>query len=285
VIPKPISDIQRSDIDGLVTNQVHEMKTLDFKRNLPGTADSDKVRFLANVASFANTSGGDLVFGVEESGGIAVNALGVTCSDTDKEVLRLEQLIRTGLEPRLPRIDIRSVSVGPGREVIVVRIPHSLAGPHRVSFNSKFYGRNSAGRYELDVSELRAAFTGFDTLGEKIHRFRVDRVIKIADGETPVSLQAGPTMALHLIPLSAFTTRRFIDISANERVWITFAPLFSSSTGFNYRINFEGWVNFDGHMDFGAGTNAKPSHSYVQLYRSGIVESVVVFPGFDPCVL
>jgi len=35
-------------------------------------------------------------------------------------------------------------------------------------------------------------------------------------------------------------------------------------------------------MDFGAGTNAKPSHSYVQLYRSGIVESVVVFQGSIP---
>ena len=67
MIQKPLTDIQLVDIESLVTNQVREMKTLDFKRDLPGPSDTEKVRFLANVSSFANTNGGDLIFGVEES--------------------------------------------------------------------------------------------------------------------------------------------------------------------------------------------------------------------------
>jgi hypothetical protein len=43
----------------------------------------------------------------------------------------------------------------------------SWIAPHRVKANDKFYGRNSKGKYPLDVSELRTAFMLSEQLTEK----------------------------------------------------------------------------------------------------------------------
>jgi len=66
MIEKPIDKIAHHDIESLVTNQVRERRTLEYKRELPGNKDSDKNEFLADVSSFANAIGGDLLFGVDE---------------------------------------------------------------------------------------------------------------------------------------------------------------------------------------------------------------------------
>ena len=51
---------------------------------------------------------------------------------------------------------------------------------------SRFYTRNSAGKYQMDVGELRSAFAASELLGERMHRFRTERLSKIIAGETPV---------------------------------------------------------------------------------------------------
>jgi len=66
MINKKIEDITEADLQALIDNKVLEGKTIEYKRELPTNADSGKKEFLADVTSFANTSGGDLLFGIEE---------------------------------------------------------------------------------------------------------------------------------------------------------------------------------------------------------------------------
>jgi len=49
--------------------------------------------------------------------------------------------------------------------IILVRIPQSFASPHMVKFQntSRFFCRNSAGKYQLDVQEIRNAFLATDS--------------------------------------------------------------------------------------------------------------------------
>ena len=70
MIPKRFDEITKADIDALVANGVAEGRTLDYKRTLPGGKDDEKREFLADVSSFANAAGGDIIFGVEEDQGI-----------------------------------------------------------------------------------------------------------------------------------------------------------------------------------------------------------------------
>src|SRR5438309_10088622 len=101
MILKPLDQISEDDINALVTNGVPEAITLEYKRDLPGTADADKREFLADVSAFANTQGGDLLYGIDEAAGIPTTITGIVSPDLDVEVLRLESLLRDGLEPRI----------------------------------------------------------------------------------------------------------------------------------------------------------------------------------------
>lgn len=66
-IDKPLADINEDDFEQLVQNAVTEGRRLEFKRE-PVLTNSDAARkeFCDDFASFANASGGDIIFGIEE---------------------------------------------------------------------------------------------------------------------------------------------------------------------------------------------------------------------------
>ena len=57
-----------------------ESKTLEFKAQMPAGTNDEKIKFLAAVTSLANSSGGDLLIGVEATDGMAsaITGVGVT---------------------------------------------------------------------------------------------------------------------------------------------------------------------------------------------------------------
>ena len=101
MINKPIDQITEADLSNLVKAAVAERKTLDYKQQLPDTNDAGKRELLADVSSFANTAGGDLVFGITESGGVPTGIPGVQIGNTDQEILRFDSIIQDGLFPRI----------------------------------------------------------------------------------------------------------------------------------------------------------------------------------------
>jgi hypothetical protein len=86
----------------------------------------------------------------EAAGGLAANS--------DQELRRLDGILRSGLDPKLPGVRMKSVAGFPKGPVIVVRIPKSWASPHmvRVGKSTRFYSRNSTGKHQLDAREIRA---------------------------------------------------------------------------------------------------------------------------------
>ncbi|MEO6803124.1 MAG: ATP-binding protein [Granulicella sp.] len=86
MIPKALNAITEEDLQALITNGVAEGRTIDYKRDLPGNSDSDKKELLADVSPFANTGGGDLVFGMSEAGGLPTQITGTGAADLDLEV-------------------------------------------------------------------------------------------------------------------------------------------------------------------------------------------------------
>ncbi|GAJ18756.1 unnamed protein product, partial [marine sediment metagenome] len=66
MIAKNVNEITKDDLQALIDNSVLEGKTIEYKQSLPGNSDSDKKEFLADICSFSNTSGGDLIYGITE---------------------------------------------------------------------------------------------------------------------------------------------------------------------------------------------------------------------------
>jgi predicted HTH transcriptional regulator len=213
MIPKPLEEITEADFNEPVNAGVEERKTIDYKQQLPTWNDSGKRELLADVSSFANTAGGDLVFGITESAGSPTSIPGVEIADPDQEVLRIDNIIRNGLSPRIRQVT-KAILLASTRYIVIIRTERSWYGPHRLIFrgDSRFYGRTSNGKYELDVTDLRNAFILTNTVSEKMAAFRSERVIALANGQALTPVVDGPKLVLHALPVESFGTKAQFDV-------------------------------------------------------------------------
>jgi Putative DNA-binding domain len=95
-----LADIDESHLQGLIDGRASETRDIEYKRDTYGNADRDHAEFLADISWFANTAGGDIVIGMSAAKGIATSFAPLTL-DHDAEVLRLENIARSGLQPRI----------------------------------------------------------------------------------------------------------------------------------------------------------------------------------------
>ena len=262
----PTSPFTEDNLLDLIANQVAEGRMLDYKLIQPGNSDDDKKEFLADVSSFANTAGGHLIIGMEEDQGIALNLPGISGLDSDREKLRLENIIRDGVAPRIAGISIQSIQLQNGNLVIVIHIPKSWSSPHMVTFKgaSRFFARNSAGKYQLDVQEIRQAVLLSESTAERIKNFRLDRLSQIIAGNTPIPVGDNAKLILHCVPLSAFQSGQMIDMSTAGKNYHNFF----AEQRFSSRYNLDGILLF---LNFRDGS---PPPEYLQIFRQSHVEYV-----------
>lgn len=265
---KPLDAITETDLLELVSNSSPELKVLEFKQTLPGRSDGEKKEFLYDVASFANASGGDLIYGIGEEKGQAQELIGLQLEDADAEKLRLESQILNGIEPRIPGLHVHNIPLSDSRYAVIIRVPRSWVGPHWVKFGGsfKFHSRTSAGKYLLDYGELRGLFALSETRVERLRQFRTERLGRIIAGDTTVPLKETPKVILHVLPWAAFdpgNSIRFAGLDDPDRL---LRPLAGSGSGIKY--------NFDGVYTHTHLNNEGRSEGYLQLFRNGCFETV-----------
>jgi len=267
-INKTLTEITIADLQSLVDDKEAESQTIDYKETIKLEVPQNKEEFRRDASSFANASGGDYILGIREEAGFPFEVCGMPLDNPDGFKLRLEEILQSHIRPRIPGIQIQPIQLPNGPYVTFVRIPRSFARPHQVTINKddyQFWSRNAAGKYRLDVDQLRTAFLLSETLEERVRNFRRERLGSIIAGEMPISMSNQPKIVLHLVPLDAFDSASRYDLSQidpnkSNMLW----PLNSSSL--NRRFNFDGILNFYGQ----GGT----TDTYVQLFRNGIVEAV-----------
>lgn len=265
-IERPDFDqITEADLDELVAALVPEGPRIEYKRDTYGGSDTEKREALKDISSFANTAGGHLVIGVEEKGGGPFALPGLPGLDVDQEILRLEQLTRSGIEPRILGVRTRAIPLKAGGHCIVVRIPRSWHAPHRVSAggHNKFYLRNSGGVHEAGIEELRAMFTQGDDATERARTFRDKRVTAIDVQRSGQRLVRGARAILHIVPLAGMAGQVQVDLTEADKMWNQIRPLGNHPA--NYHINLDGlFVERSGEHLIG----------YAQLFRNGAIETV-----------
>jgi hypothetical protein len=264
-----LENIAERDLQRLIDTAASESLYIDYKRESYGRSDSDHAEYLADISSFANTSGGDLVIGMTEDRGIPTGFSGLS-GDPDAEKRRLEEIARSGLEPRIRTLGFRGITLSDGLYVLIVRIPKSYSGPHRINFKNRnrFFARASSGKYEPNVEELRGLFTQATQLADSIRSFRIDRLVRIGAGEAPIALSRDTTkVVLHVVPSPSFADRRLMDvissIAAGTHVPL---PLRGPGGGNRQAVNLDGYVNHT--------VNMPGQQSYAQFFRSGVIEGV-----------
>jgi hypothetical protein len=270
---KPITEITRDDLQSLISEKYEERRTLDYKVKLHGKNDGDIKEFLADVSSFANTSGGLILYGIQEDEGKPVSLEGCQ-GNPDAEQLRLENSIRDGLRPRIHGVESHTVPIAAGTWVLILGIPKSLAAPHMVTYKgtSRFYARKSNGKYQLEVDDIRAAFALSEDLHTRLRNWRLDRLTKIEGQETPVPLVDEPKVVVHVVPVAAFQSMNAVDIKTVFRStdWQELTQAFGLGRD-NTLFNLDGLLSSSISMDAGQQGQA---WRYVQFFRDGIIEAV-----------
>jgi len=234
MIQKPFDQIGKADVDRLIADGIGELRTLEYKRELPGFMASDKKEFLRDISSFANGAGGHIIYGIQEKEGADKKRIGeyevvpLKGTTLDKAILRLEDLIRTGITPRV-RVQIKGIEGwGDGKDfVILIHVPKSFASPHMETESGRFFSRNSAGKYPLDVTEIRSAVLATESQADRIRRFREERIGRILADETPVAVksQHPGRLVLHMIPVTSFLNRERLDLAKERGLSTKFHPL------------------------------------------------------------
>lgn len=263
MIAKSLEEITEDDLNSLIENEVLESKTIEYKRELNINARDKKKEFLADVSSFANASGGDLIIGIEEENGIPQELIGIDEELLDELKGNIEGLLRDGTEPRV-NVDIKDIELTNSNRVLIIRIPKSWRSPHRVLLrHNHFYTRNSSGKYQLDVEELRNTFNLANTFQNEIKAFREDRISDIYSNNAQIELEEVAKTVIHIIPINAFSLSQKYDINT-----IDFNDLeLIYGHADVHRNNLDGIISYNSHE----------SDGYVQIYRNGIIEAVDLY--------
>lgn len=267
----PLDKIAEADLARLIEDGTSESLNTEYKREWSLSTNDGKKELLLDIASFANTDGGDIIYGIEADAGIPKRLVSLSSFDADAEQIRVTQLLANWTEPRVSGVDFRAVSVASGGCAFVIRIPRSWSGPHMVTYNgvNRFVGRSSASKFSLNVDQIRAAFFATDKTKDRISDFRIERVNKIARGSVGVTMASEYRQVLHIMPFVELTGYSPHLIVPLERQGLV--PM-GRISGMSPIINFEGYMVV-------AHNAQNLAYSYVQIFRNGFMEAVICRSG------
>ncbi|MBI5481427.1 MAG: putative DNA binding domain-containing protein [Deltaproteobacteria bacterium] len=125
------TDVTAEHVDRLVADAVEENFDLDFKETLYGTSDADRRALAADVAAFANASGGVVLLGIQEKDGRASASRPVSLTEVEER--RMLQIVGALVFPK-PSWTVRRVALAadPTRGYYLCIVERSRMAPHAV---------------------------------------------------------------------------------------------------------------------------------------------------------
>lgn len=260
-----------ADIQSLLSNRVPESEILDYKRDCYGNSDSSKRELLKDVSSFANTRGGHIIIGVDEEEGVPTKIVGIDAEvNLDAETQRMVQVINSGFDPAFTSVQCRTIGSGEGTRCLVLDIPRSAIAPHRIAFGNyhRFFIRDSNGKHEATMPELRSLFTLSELGIQRFRDFSRERLDIISDPERDTTGIVKDTglLIVHIVPQVLLLTDQMLNIDALYRDHYERLRAFSSPYGTSRRYNFDGFIVFSG---------GDKLYTYTQVFRNGVIEAAM----------
>ncbi len=148
-----------TDINSLIDNEVEESIYLEFKSSgALGKTESKKKEISKDVAAFANSIGGIIIYGLSEQDHKASNLSFINGSEFTKEWL--EHVINSSIQRRIDGLKIIPVRQNQDitKSLYIVKIPLSVDAPH-LSKDKRFYKRFNFESVPMEEYEVRQLYS------------------------------------------------------------------------------------------------------------------------------
>jgi len=243
ILGAAIDTATEGDLDGLVKRSVPEDDDLDFK----GAPYKDGDELGKDIAAMANTRGGVLVVGIEESNRVASALAPIVVSDDEER--RLHQLAAEWVAP-VPGFRIREVAgPSPGLGYYLISVPRSVNRPHAVRKSQRlgYPVRRGTTTGWLSESEVASLYRDRFSAAEGA----VDRLGRAYDSLTPELDPRYAWLAVCLGPLDTGRLQMSSSLLTRLDEWMTrmrqdLPPGFDGSglaaTARFKRVALRGWV-------------------------------------------
>ncbi len=268
---KPLGQISESDLQGLVAAQVQEGHQIEYKRIWKVGNPEDNRETLLDIAAFANASGGDILYGVEEDKGVPTKLAGLENFNADTEAQRIDGLLASWTDKKIVGVGYQLVHLASGQGVFIVRVPNLSSTLHAVTLggNPRYVTRNASGRANMTTAGIEVAILYTGKSRERAKQFRSQRDVAIADNTLPITLAAPYRQVLYVLPLaelSNFNAREVITTLRDD-----FHPMGAPRS-------MDVGATQGGVMAFSSETD-RSIYSYVQIHRNGALEAVICRSG------
>jgi hypothetical protein len=155
---KPISEWTHHDLQNLIRDQVQESLNLDYKASASlDKANQKKINeFSKDVAAFANSAGGRIIYGIVEEGHLPT---AIDDGVTDPTITRewIEQKLQSTIRPRVQGLIIRQIDLPKGGRSFVIEIPAATTFAPHMSEDQKYYRRYNFESVAMQDYEVKDA--------------------------------------------------------------------------------------------------------------------------------
>lgn len=187
IFRKPLRDVEEQDIQRLISDQLEENSYLDYKSDID-FSEKGKKELAKDISAFANSSGGVIIYGIEEEknkDGIPLPVEPIKGIESSIERERIENVILNNISPKV-QLEIKRIQLSSdsSKSVFVILIPQSLQAPHMVtkSGDNRYYKRVNFSSIPMEEYEVRDLFRRNFQMSEKISEIEKTKLRERNDG-------------------------------------------------------------------------------------------------------
>ncbi|TBL69775.1 helix-turn-helix domain-containing protein [Paenibacillus thalictri] len=157
-ISKPYEVWNEEDLRYLCSERIAETQRLDYKKELKLDPPRERRELLKDVTSLANSSGGIIIYGIEESKHPDLGSIGSSLNPIrDAALIDIaNRVVRTHISPAL-EVYFHSIPATDGGYYLLVYVPQSIFRPHAIVWEKRldYYIRRNQDNFPMTESEVR----------------------------------------------------------------------------------------------------------------------------------
>ena len=262
ITPEKFNEINQEFLESLIKNGIEENLHLDYKEKVV----HNNAEVAKDISSFANRDGGNIIYGIKEEDHKPKEIIPINEKDIRE---RIDQISKNGIDPPLEvRILPVDVNINSTKgQVFIVYIPRKYPILHQAKKKKRYYIRTEFTSTPMSNSEIKLAFNLSYRLDQKLEDYRMERLSKIIEGKAQLNVANLTRIVLQMIPINSLTQSLNIPLDSYSDILQRYIfPI--------QRYGYKKWrMNLDGFIHWYEDEKTNP-HSYVQLYRNGIIEAV-----------